>query len=131
SLGSPSPDNSAAAGLGYLSPELIRDANAEPRFYTDIYGLGLILYELLTGRPAFAGATARETLEQVRSQDPVSPTRLNSRVTPELEGFCLKCLGKNPWRRYDRAYDVQTRLGYFQEALDSQGGTSKRRRPLG
>src|SRR5262249_11742753 len=71
------------AGLGYLAPELLQDANAEPRFNTDIYGLGLILYELLTGRPAFTGATARETLEQVRSQEPAPPTRFNPQVTPE------------------------------------------------
>ena len=72
-------DDSGPAGLGYLAPEMVREPGAEPRPYTDIYGLGMILYELLTGRPPFAGATAREMLEQVRSQDPVPPSRLNAR----------------------------------------------------
>src|SRR5205814_6057784 len=65
-------DDEECAGLGYLTPEVLRDPDAEARPYTDIYGLGLILYELLTGQPAFAATTAQETLEQVRSQDPVS-----------------------------------------------------------
>jgi serine/threonine protein kinase len=125
-LGAPPADDSEPAGLGYLVPELVRDPAAEPRPFTDIYGLGLILYELLTGRPPFAGATARQTLEKVRSEDPVPPTRFNSEVTPELEGFCLQCLRKNPWRRYDRAYDMLTRLRYFHETLGSRAGPAKR-----
>jgi serine/threonine protein kinase len=108
-------DDPEPAGLGYLAPELVRDPGAEPRPYTDIYGLAVILYELLTGRPPFAGATARELLEQVRARDPVPPSRLNPQVTPHLEAFCLRCLRKNPWRRYPRAYDVLTRLRYFQD----------------
>jgi eukaryotic-like serine/threonine-protein kinase len=112
-LGALPTGDSEPAGLGYLVPEQVQDPSAEPRPYTDIYGLGAILYELLTGRAPFAGATARETLEQVRSQDPVPPARLNPKVTPELEEFCLRCLRKNPWRRLDRAYDVLTRLRHF------------------
>jgi serine/threonine protein kinase len=111
-------DDREPAGLGYLAPEVIRDPGAEPRPYTDIYGLGTILYALLTGRPPFAGSSARATLEQVRSQDPVLPSRLNGRVTPQLEAFCLRCLRKNPWRRYYRAYDLIRRLRYFQENLE-------------
>src|SRR5262249_35655919 len=79
---------------------------ADPRPYTDVYGLGTILYELLTARPPFAGPTARETLEQVRTQDPVPPSHFNREVTPHLEAFCLRCLRKNPWRRYSRVYDL-------------------------
>jgi serine/threonine protein kinase len=114
------------AGLGYVAPELVRDPSAEPRPYTDIYGLGLILYEMLTGRPPFTGATARETLEQVRSQDPVPPSRLNSEVTPHLEAFCLRCLRKNPWRRYYRTYDLLTRLRHFQDELGSRNVAGER-----
>jgi serine/threonine protein kinase len=112
-------DDRETAGVGYLAPEFVRDPGADPRPYTDIYGLGLILYELLTGRPAFAGATAREILEQVRSQDPVPPSRLNPAVTPHLERFLLRCLRKNPWRRYARAYDVVRGLRHF---LDNPQG---------
>jgi serine/threonine protein kinase len=112
-------EDSECSGLGYLAPELVRDLGAEPRPYTDIYGLGTILYELLTGRPVFAGATARDTLDQVRAQDPVPPSRLNAEVAPHLEACCLRCLRKNPWRRYYRVYDLLIRLRAFQE--DPQG----------
>jgi len=118
-------------GLGYLAPEFVREPGADPRPYTDIYSLGMILYELLTGRPAFAGATAQETLEQVCSQDPIPPSRLNSRVTPQLEAFCLSCLRKGVWQRYSRAYDLVTRLRYFQDNPEGPDGTGKQgpRRP--
>jgi serine/threonine protein kinase len=131
--GPPPADDADATGLGYLAPELVRDPAAEPRPNTDVYGLGLILYELLTGRPPFAGATAREVLEQVGAQDPAPPSRRNPHVTPALEAFCLRCLRKNPWRRFDRAYDVLARLRSFQD--DSEGrpaprpGRPKRRPP--
>jgi serine/threonine protein kinase len=127
-------EGAAPAGLGYLAPEVVRDPGAEPRPYTDVYGLGTILYELLTGRPPFAAATAPETLEQVGTQDPDPPSRLNPQVTPQLEAFCLRCLRKNPWRRFSRAYDLSTRLRSFQ---DNPGGPSgpgarrPRRRPPG
>jgi eukaryotic-like serine/threonine-protein kinase len=127
-------DDRELAGLGYLAPELVRNPSAEPRPHTDVYGLGAILYELLAGRPPFAGATAQETLEQVRSQDPVAPSRFNSGVTPHLEAFCLRCLKKNPWRRYPRAYDLQTRLRYFHENPDDHlvpGERRRKRRPPG
>jgi serine/threonine protein kinase len=124
-------EGSVHAGLCYLPPEVIREPGAEPRPYTDVYGLGMILYELLAGRPPFAGATARETLEQVCSLDPLPPSRLNSRVTPQLEAFCLRCLDKNPWRRYPRAYDLVTRLRSFQDNPEGLDGRSKQapRRP--
>jgi serine/threonine protein kinase len=120
-------DDADPAGLGYLPPESARDPGAEPRPYTDVYGLGLILYELLTGRPAFAGATARETLEQVREHDPVPPSHLNPDVTPHLEAFCLRCLRKNPWRRYARVHDLFTRLRSFQDDQENLVAPEKQR----
>ena len=72
----------------------------------------------ISGRPPFAGASAREVLEQVRSQDPVGPSQLNPEVTVPLERFCLRCLRKNPWRRYPRAYDVVVQLRAFLDDPD-------------
>jgi hypothetical protein len=72
---------------------------------------------MLTGRPPFAGATALETLEHVRSQDPVPPSRVNAKVTPPVDACCLRCLRKDPWRRYRRAYDLSRRLRYLQDNL--------------
>ncbi len=119
--GALSTDDPDLAGLRYLAPELVQDPNVELRPHADIYGLGLIIYELLTGRPAFGGATAREILEQVRSQDPAPPSRFNSKVTSQLDGFCLRCLKRNPWRRYHRVYDVLRRLRYFQDNMEDLG----------
>jgi serine/threonine protein kinase len=113
------------AGLAYVAPERVRDPVMEPRPYTDIYGLGAILYELLTGRPPFRGANAQELLEQVRSQDPAPPSQLNPKVMPQLEGCCLKCLRKNQWRRYNRAYDLLMRLRFLRnnpERPNTSGG---------
>jgi serine/threonine protein kinase len=135
-LGPRPADDQEPTGLGYLAPELVLDMGAEPRASTDIYGLGMILYELLAGRPPFAGSSAREILEQVRAEDPVPPSRFNSQVTPHLDAFCLRCLRKNPWRRYSRAYDLLTRLRYFQDNPEGEGramlgGRWHRRRPPG
>ncbi len=107
------PDN--VSGYEYVAPELIRDAGAEPRPFTDIYGLGLILYELLTGRPPFAGLNAREALDNVRLHDPVPPSQLNPQVTPRVEALCLRSLRKNPWHRYQRVYNFINRLRFLQE----------------
>jgi serine/threonine protein kinase len=118
------------AGIAYLTPEFVRDRSAEPRPYTDIYGLGLILYELLTGRPAIVGSTAEDALEHVCSVEPLPPSQFNSEVTPHLESLCLRCLRKNPWRRFVRAFDVATRLRQF---LDNPEGSlvpgQRQRRP--
>jgi serine/threonine protein kinase len=112
-------DDDEPAGLGYVAPELLTEEAAEPRPYTDIYGLGLILYELLAGRPPFSGGTACEAIEQVRSQDPAPPSQHNPEATPQLDAVCLRCLRKNPWRRYYRVYDLLTRLRYLR---DNPGG---------
>jgi serine/threonine protein kinase len=121
-----SDDDREVAGIGYLAPELVKDASAEPRPYTDIYGLGIILYEVLTGRPPFAATNAREMLEQVRSQEPAPPSQFNTHVTPSLERVCLRCLRKNPWRRYTRAYDLSVRMRYLIDNSEGQSTTRPR-----
>jgi serine/threonine protein kinase len=120
-------DDRAPTGLAYLAPELVRDPGAEPRPNTDIYGLGTILYELLTGKPLFEAVTAREMLEEVRYRDPVPPSSFNPEVTPHLEKFCLRSLRKNPWRRYSRAYDLMMGLRRFLDSSEEQDVPGRRK----
>jgi len=82
----------------YMSPEQI--SGAEAGSASDIYGLGAVLYALLTGRPPFQGATPLELFKQIVEQPPSRPRSLNASVPPDLETICLKCLEKDPRHRY-------------------------------
>jgi serine/threonine-protein kinase len=86
-----------------MAPEQAGGHGKEAGPEADIYSLGAILYELLTGRPPFRADTVMQTLVQVLEGDPIRPRRLRSGVPPELEAICLKCLEKDPADRYSSA----------------------------
>jgi serine/threonine protein kinase len=101
----------------YMAPEQVDAGREQLGPAADVYGLGALLYHVLTGRPPFVAPSVAETLEQVRNQDPVPPRRLNPAIPRDLETICLKCLRKQPGQRYQSADAVAGDLRRFLDGV--------------
>jgi WD40 repeat protein/predicted Ser/Thr protein kinase len=94
----------------YMPPEQALGRTSEVTARSDVYSLGAILYELLTGRPPFQGTNLAAVIAQVKDVDPVAPRRLDAGIPADLETICLKCLEKQPLRRYTSAGELAADL---------------------
>ncbi len=97
----------------YMAPEQADAGTQSVGAATDVYALGAVLYELLTGRPPFRAATALETIAQVKTIDPVPPSRFQPALPRDLETICLRCLEKAPARRFSSAEALAEDLRRF------------------
>ncbi len=98
----------------YLAPEQLPGDRREPNAQTDVYALGAILYELLTGQKPFPGE-GPELLKQIAKGSPLPPRAINPEIPKPLETICLKCLETSPKNRYQSALDVSKELRLFLE----------------
>jgi serine/threonine protein kinase/tetratricopeptide (TPR) repeat protein len=101
----------------YMAPEQAVGNNAAVSSTTDIYGLGAVLYQLLTGQPPFAGGTTYETIKLLLDTEPRQPRLLNPKIDRDLSTICLKCLEKDPERRYSSALALAEDLEHWLKGL--------------
>src|SRR2546430_2867903 len=97
----------------YMAPEQARGHNEQLTSATDVYGLGAVFYQLLTGHPPFAGGTTYETVRLVLETEPRQPRLWNRKIDRELSTICLKCLEKDPKRRYSSALALAEDLEHW------------------
>ena len=99
----------------YMAPEQAGSKIGLIGASTDVYALGTILYEMLTGRPPFKGATSLDTVIQLIHEEPMRPSQLRPDLPLDLETICLKCLNKDPDRRYPMAAALADDLERFRK----------------
>jgi serine/threonine protein kinase len=121
---------------GYMAPEQVRGELETIGFATDVYGLGAVLYECLTGRGPFQGRSA-SVLYQIMEQSPPPPRQIRPEVPISLERICLKCLQKNPRKRYAGADQLARALEQFlagegpEEASENESPRAEEKREEG
>lgn len=116
-MGDDSSNNTGTGSIlgtpAYMAPEQAEGKIRELGPGVDIYALGSVLYHALTGRPPFMGETVLDTLQQVKNDDPLPPSKLQPKVPVDLETICLKCLQKEPRKRYLTAVELADDLHRF------------------
>jgi len=115
------PDSASIAGIisgtpSYMSPEQVRGDPLDPR--TDVFSLGLVLYEMSTGRQAFSGATGGTIIEAILTRTPVPVGSINPHITPRLEEIITKALCKDRNQRYQQAGDLRVALQELKQEID-------------
>ena len=118
----------AIGTVAYMSPEQARGENLDAQ--SDIFSFGVVLYEMATGRPAFAGRTTAVIFNEILNKNPTPPARLNPEVPPKLDEIIDRCLEKDRELRYHSAADVRANLKRVQRDIDAERARTSSRAPV-